>query len=197
MTDDRLPDGIKAAWQNQDAGAHEMTSADITARTGQFRSKIKRRNLIEYAAALLVVAAFGAYFFILPGAVARAGCVLVILGTLYVVWQLYRRGGVQAAPADPAEPAVAFQRRELVRQRDLLRDIWRWYFGPFVPGLATFIVGTALEGGSGGWVAAIIAGTICALVLFSIWRLNKNAAERIEAEITELDSAIADDQAEA
>lgn len=189
MADRYRPDDIKAAWKNRAMDLPGMAPADVAARGTRFRAQIRRRNLLEYAAAFLVLAAFGAYFVVLPGLMVRAGCALVILGTLYVVFQLYRRGGVQAAPADPAEPAVAFQRRELARQRDLLRDVWRWYLGPFVPGLAVFIVGTALERGSGGWIGALVAGAVCALALYFIWTLNQKAAERIEAEIAELDSA--------
>jgi hypothetical protein len=37
------------------------------------------------------------------------------------------------------EYGIAFYRRELEKQRDLLRGIWKWYLGPLIPGLALFV----------------------------------------------------------
>jgi hypothetical protein len=59
----------------------------------------------------------------------------------FVVWNLHRRGRAVATPISASTSAlIDFQRAELVRQRDALASVWRWYFLPFVPGMAVFAV---------------------------------------------------------
>lgn len=186
MADGREND-IRTLWQGQPAEPLDTKREDIAHRAQGLQDSIRRRNVLEYAAALLVIAAFGAYIWLFPGLLTRLGAGLVIAGTVYVVVQLYRRGGVRALPADTAATCLEFHRQELVRQHELLRDVWRWYLGPFVPGLALFLAGRALEG-PGGWLAPVVAGLACVLVLGAIWWLNARAAEALQHEIDALEA---------
>ena len=61
----------------------------------------------------------------------RAGSILTIAGVLYVLVRLYKQASPGTLPADlTLSASVEFHRRELARQRDLLRSVWRWYIGP-------------------------------------------------------------------
>jgi len=88
---------------------------------------------------------FGYYFKLVPGLVARAGAVMTIAGALFVAYQLHRRASSETAPAATEfEQCLGFHRRGLERQRDALENVWSWYLGPLIPGLAVFIAGTAI-----------------------------------------------------
>jgi hypothetical protein len=53
---------------------------------------------------------------------AKAGPVVIVLGTIYVMFQLATRAASLPVPA--AAACIDFHRKELERQRDLLRRVW-------------------------------------------------------------------------
>jgi len=80
---------------------------------------------------------------------------------------------------------MEFYRGELVRQRDFLREIWRWYLGPLIPGPAWLVVGAA-------WPTPAICRTwrflggyalVAALAFFLIAQINLKAAGRLQKRI--------------
>ncbi len=172
-----------------------MSLAEIHARAERFQSRIERRNLIEYVAGASVVAMFSYFAFTIPAPIVQAGCVLIILGTLYVSWKL---ATLARAPAtrdkDPAQSWADFHRAELVRQRDALRTVWSWYLAPFVPGILVFLGGTAFSPDLPApfWAKASVFAMGLAFVaaLFgAIGLINMRAAKRLDAEIAKLDRA--------
>src|ERR1035437_9119581 len=143
MPNEPLPDNdIRNVWQNQPLENTPMPLEEIRQKARQFEKQINRRNLREYIGAVFVVAAFTFYIFKFPSLTIRAGSALIIAGTLCIVVHIYKRaspGTLSVARALTA--SLEFPRRELVRQRDLLRSVWRWYIGPIVPGLVVFSAG--------------------------------------------------------
>ena len=104
------------------------------------------------------------------------GSVLIIAGTIYVVRQLYRRSTPAAMPAEFGLTAsVEFYRSELVRQRDLLQSVWKWYLAPFVPGMVMF---------SRGKIPFLTSNTI---MFGLVWWMNRRGAGRLTRQIEELD----------
>jgi hypothetical protein len=90
-------------------------------------------------------------------------------------------------PADFGVVAsIEFHRRELVRQRDMLRSVWRWYIAPIVPGLAVFSAGT-LPQHSPWWMFLLLALFFLAIFGGIVW-LNRRAADRLDRQIAELDN---------
>jgi uncharacterized membrane protein YdcZ (DUF606 family) len=161
-----------------------MPLEEIRRKALQFEKRIKRRNLREYLGGALGVAAYTYYIFKFDNVVIRAGCVLVIAGALYVLVQLYKRASPGTLPADMALTAsLEFHRRELARQRDLLRSVWRWYLGPLIPGLVVFAAGI-MRYRVGATVRFL-------LILFGVFGLigwiNHRAALRLDRRIAELD----------
>ena len=70
----------------------------------------------------------------------------MIAGALTVMFELHRRGSARTAPADLGlSTCIDFHRKSLERQRDALRTVWIWYLLPFVPGLAIFEIGSAIN----------------------------------------------------
>jgi hypothetical protein len=178
---------LKTIWKSQETEDAPMSLEDIRAQAGKLHSRVRRRNITELAASAVAVAVFGFYIWFFPDPVMRAGSVLVILGTLYVCWQLLVRGRTNALPGDEAAASWSeYYRRELVRQRDALKDVWKWYLGPLVPGLAVFLAGMALSMphrvlGGIGVVAAI--GTV---VFVAVGLLNHWGARQLQKKIDRL-----------
>ena len=168
-----------------------MSLADIHARAERFQSRIRMRNWIEYAGAALVIAGFTWAAFAVGDIIVRAACILIILGTLYVVWNLATVARA-SAKTDETMSWADFHRAELVRQRDVLNGIWRWYLGPLVPGWAVFWIGVALPPPTipplwGSVSGAALGFAIGMAMFFVMAALNKLTAKTLQAEIDALD----------
>ena len=185
MPNEPLPDDIRNVWQDQPVENTPMPLEEIRRKARQFEKRIQRRNLREYIAGTAGIVIFTVYLFIFPNPVARTGSALIIAGALCVLFQIYQRATPGTIPADLALTAsLQFHRRELVRQRDLLRSVWLWYIGPFVPGIVVFGMGVNPRHGTGSWWNAVPFLCIFGVVMW----LNRSAAERLNRQIAELDS---------
>ncbi|MCD7058810.1 hypothetical protein [Pelagibacterium xiamenense] len=181
-------------WKEQTMTTQIFTPQRLADRAAGLERRIRRRNIIEYAAAAIVVAvSFGAALMAvmagietLPDAIIIAGLVVLGMGTLVVVWQLHARTGSPKA-SNGNQASFRSYRAELVRQRDALRAVWLWYLAPFVPGLL-LIYAADLFRPEPNYVLSLslLAGTL-ALVIFLCW-LNLVAARGIDAEIEVLDA---------
>ena len=186
MPNEPLPDNdIRGVWQKQPVENTPMPLEEIRRKARQFEKRINRRNLREYIGAAIGIAAYTFYIFKFHSLVIRAGSVLVIAGVLYVVFQLYKRASPGQLPADLALTAsLEFHRRELVRQRDLLRSVWRWYIGPLIPGFVVFAAGIMPH--RVGTMVFSVSFFLVAIGLI-IW-LNHRAAVRLDRQIAELEN---------
>ncbi len=100
------------------------------------------------------------------------------------MYQLHTKGAAKVVPESLAlDTCLAFHQRELERQRDLLRDVWKWYLLPFVPGLIA-IVAARLP--STGWIRGLRFILFCAAGFYFLWWLNKRAADKLQRQIDEL-----------
>ena len=120
----------------------------------------------------------------------RTGCVLLVLGTLVILYQLRRRASVSALPGQgAARTYVAYLRAELVHQRDALRGIWLWYVAPTVPGIGVLLWGMAESDPSGfPWWPMLALFVVPFGVV--IW-MNIAAARTMQQKIDELDAGAA------
>jgi hypothetical protein len=186
MPNEPLPDNdIRNVWQNQPVENTPMPLEEIRRKARQFEKRISRRNLREYIAGAAGIVIFTVYLFIFPSPLARTGSALIIAGALFVLFQIYQRATPGTLPEDLALTAsLEFHRRELVRQRDLLRSIWLWYIGPFVPGIVVFGMGVSPRHGAGSWWNAM--PFLC--IFGGVMWLNHRAANRLDRKIAELDS---------
>jgi hypothetical protein len=132
------------------------------------------------------MAAYAYYIWKYPNPLMRIGSAMIIAGVLFVLWQIHRRGRASALPQDLAlNASLEFHRRQLMRQRDLLRTVVWWYLLPMVPGLLVFITG--MVGARGFRLRQLpFIGLIVGLFLF-IWWINQRGADRLDRQIAELD----------
>jgi hypothetical protein len=190
-----IDEGIKRAWQSSGEAALLPPIEEVRRSAGAFYRLIRRRNAIEYAAAVLVVLVFTAYALLLPSHTARLGAAIVVAGTLVMAWQLRRRASALPPPeADGVRPVLVHQRAQLVRQRDALAGVLLWYLLPLMPGLAVMIFAPALDRGAGGlrafgWGGWLSVATMIALFAF-VWWLNRRAAIGLQKRIDELDAVL-------
>lgn len=182
-------------WTDQNSAASFSEPGACQTRATAFEKTIRRRNAVEYFAGALVVVIFAAMavFFALQGQwlIAVTSCA-TLFAALFVVFKLHRDGSAQKRR--PEQSCRDHLRDQLVRQRDLLRGVPKWYLAPFIPGLAGFyLVVTAKVASIHGWMIAVegvwlkVVGT-AAFFVFVAW-LNLRAARQIDKEIGVLDRA--------
>ncbi|HTS63279.1 MAG TPA: hypothetical protein VMH28_14735 [Candidatus Acidoferrales bacterium] len=190
MANERIPDDLQTIWRQQPLENKTMPLEEIRLRSSRFERRISRRNLREYIGGAIGVAI---YWFCLrnaPEPLTRTGSALIVAGTLFIVWRLYRHGRTARLPEDLGFSAsLDFHRRQLVQQRDLLRGIFWWYIAPLLPGLSLFIAAAIrkllVNPEHLVLVSLVISGMIGALVW--IWRINRAAAACLDRQIAELD----------
>jgi uncharacterized membrane protein len=193
MAPERQPSDVTNLWRKQPAEDATVSMDIIHHRAQEFQSHIRRRNLREYLAAVVVVFGFVRFLWIYPGWMTKAGSALSIVAALFVMWQLHRRGGSQPLPGTSGMSIIDFHRAEIMRQRDLLRSVGSWYLAPFVPGLILLMMGRYFQVHAPGRTLAadhrvIILGTaIVFLVLGAVWLVNRWAADRLQRKIDQLD----------
>jgi hypothetical protein len=196
MTNDSIS-RMCTVWQRDSGEPPRFTPDELRRNMGKFERTIARRNLREYFAGAFVIALFAYCMWMFPTLTLRIGCSLIILGTIYVIYQLNRRASARHTPADLGQRScVDFQRAELERQRDALRSVWSWYLLPFVPGMCVFLVGIfqfaigitgrPFHAGIAVAAMALIAGCVV-VAFFAVWRLNRWAANKLQTQIDELD----------
>ena len=183
-------DPLQTLWTQQKEEEFTMSLADVQNRASTFQSTIRRRNLIEYLAAALVVGIFAWMVVIIPVPVVQIGAAMIAAGAVYVAYKLHTLAG--AGEPDMAQSVVTFHRAELVRQRDALKSVWRWYLAPFIPGALVFVGGTQFSSDINMPLVARLLGLgtslgIFAVIFGGIFWLNQRAAKKLDAEIVQLD----------
>lgn len=186
-------DPFRDLWAGQQTGVFSMPLEEIRRKAQGFQKTIRWRNMREYAASVLVIGIFGWMAVIIPEPVVKAGCILTVLGALYVCWKLHTMAGVAGvAELIAAESLTDFHRKELLRQRAALASVWRWYLLPFVPGALVFVLGVSLSPDNPAPLAVKLgvlafAVLIEAAVFGAVWWLNAQAVKALDAEIAELE----------
>jgi hypothetical protein len=192
----REPDSeeMKSLWQSQPTEPPPIRPEEFRRKLDKFERRVFWRNAREYAAGVLVIAGFGYFGWKMSGLLVHLGAGLIIAGTLFVMYELHRRGSVRTAPADLGlSTCIEFHRRSLERQRDALRTVGTWYLLPFAPGLVVFEIGSAMS----QWAAHpvnlgqlvtrfLISGGIVAAVFLLVWKLNQWGAAKLQKRIDEL-----------
>jgi uncharacterized membrane protein YecN with MAPEG domain len=191
MSNELRPDDLGEVWRRQKVEHTQMTIDEIRAKARKFQRKILFRNFREYAAIALVVVFFGATMGKYTPLM-RAAAGLMIAGGLYVAYQLHRRGSAKTLAGDLAPAScLDFHRRELERQRDLVLNVWSWYLGPMIPGLAFMVVAAGLANPGHlkrVWLFVSAYSAVVALAFYLVARLNRRAAHRLQRRIDELDA---------
>ncbi len=184
------PDDLESLWQSQEVPKTEKNMQLLMTEATKFQTKIKRRNAGEYLAGAFVAVYFGFYALGDEPMLVRAGALLLVVGTAIAIANIRLRGrAADGAPPvnGPTTNLVAWHRRELERQRDLLRDVPLWYVGPFVPGTAVFLLGGYLAKPEAWPMFLFVVLTTSATLGGIVW-FNRRGAKKLEAQIRDLDA---------
>jgi hypothetical protein len=198
--DSDVDNELRELWQGQPLEGEKMSLEEIRVKISTFENKIRRRNMLEFIAAGIVLLSFGKQLFqpTPENFMTRIGAALTIAGTIYVVYMLHTRGSVRVIPDIMARASfVDFYRSCLENQRDLLQNVWRWYLLPFVPGFIAMFVSFAIRDGLilnptpspqplFGVLNLVLLGSALILFFFFVSALNRHAATKIQAEIDAL-----------
>ena len=199
MVEDGRPDPLQSLCRSNGGSGDLPAVEEVRRRARVFERRLRWRNLREYASAALAIAVFAYVGFVAEGTVlVRVACALCVVGMLFMAVQLHRRGSPEREQLSATTSEyLASYRRQLERQRDLLREVWRWYLLPVVPGVLLFAISIPLEAPLGRnrgwlWLAAGLALAVTALVFLAVSWLNRHAARLLEREIEALASRDAD-----
>jgi hypothetical protein len=187
------PSGLdpQGLWQSQPTEHDAMTLAAIHAKARTLETRVQVRNAVEYVACGAAMVGFAPALLNGQNWMIRAGAALIMLGVVFIAWQLHRRASAEASP-QPGETLVEAYRRQLVRQRDALRSVGLWYIAPVVPGMVLFMLGARLQPHphrmppASADAAFLVAAGIVAFVFVGVWLLNLNAARQLQKRIDEL-----------
>jgi hypothetical protein len=180
---------LKDLWQSQDVPKTEIDMQALSIKATDFQKTIKRRNLLEYVAALLVVPVFVYVALGSAHVLTRIGAILLIMGIGVMVTHIRLRGHAssEAPPVDgPTERLVAWHRAELERQRQLLLRVPVWYVGPLMPGFAFFFAGFMVKSPE-RWPTHLVVCAIVIATMSGILWANRAGARKLERQIAELD----------
>lgn len=178
-------------WQSQATEHTPMTIAQIHQKARTFQAKVRRRNIIEYVACVVVIAGFMPALLHRGSWMMQAGAAWIMAATVFIAWQLHRRASGRAVP-DGGQAVVDFHRRELMRQRDAVRSVGFWYLAPFAPGMVLLLAGRWFQSHATHRPLALdhliigLVGVIAVLVFVVIWLLNQRGADRLQRQIEEL-----------
>ena len=181
----------QAIWQSQTTEHAPTSLAALHEQARSFRRRIGRRNAVETAAGAAVILGFLPVLFHRGSWMMQAGGGLVIAATVFVLWQLHRRGASGPAP-DAGAPLIDHYRAELARQRDALGSVGAWYLGPFVPGMALLLAGrwfqahAAHRSLAADHLMIAVVGLVVAGVFLGVLRLNRLGAQRLQRRIDDL-----------
>ena len=177
-------DELQRLWQSQPCNPAPVAVEQIRRNAATFHSCIRNRNLREFIAGALAILWFAWFDFHARTWLDHVAFTLLIMGLVYVIWHLYRHGATRRLPAEYGlVDASSFHRGELIRQRDLLNGVVRWYLAPCVPGYLALIYSAARTRGS---VAGVPAAAVLVVVYVVVWWINRRAVDRLNRQIEEL-----------
>jgi len=186
-----MTDPIRDLWASQPIAPLRLSPEELGRRARHLDRRVRRRNALEYGAGAIPILVFGAMAIAPVEPLMRLAAVVIVLGVLVVVCGIHRRAGASRAE-DWAAPILDHHRAQLVRQRDALGSVWRWYLAPLVPGLVLLFASVWRNvhdtAGASAATARIIPPVLIAAIVFAgIHWLNRVAARRLTRAIAALD----------
>jgi hypothetical protein len=177
-------------WQSQPVEATKMSADVIRQRAVELERKISNRNLRESITSFLVIIAFSYFFATTTGTLLRITWVFFIAGMIWIIIQLRLKGMPKTMPAAMgSSSSVEFFRFELERQRDLVKNVWRWYLAPLLPGyLALNLACIFSFPRPPRWGSLTLIDAIFVVAFVAVWKMNQRAARCLQRSIDELNT---------
>jgi hypothetical protein len=203
MTDDPIrPPDLKALWKDQRLEIPPVTVETVRRNARRLQRRRLRVMIQETlgASALIVLAGLAIrlrglqpWALDLSDVAIDAGMGLAILWAVFYAWRVLVLFRPRRVP-DDAAACLDFHRRELERQRDIVRGLWRWAIVPLLPVMILLFVGLWLGSPAPGrapWlhhlpILAAVAFQLESLVLVWLWQQHR--ADRLQDQIDALDA---------
>jgi hypothetical protein len=151
----RSEDDLGTLWRNQSTAAVRLSPQQLRTRAEQFESQSRRRYLRDQVCSGLVAAICAYALFSVEGGLVRLGYALLLIWALYCMYGLRRFGSVLQRPSEmAAQTCVAYHRRQLERQRDIVLS-WPLGAGLAAPGFLLVAAGFAMGPKHLPWSIAI------------------------------------------
>ena len=193
MRDELPSDDFKEIWQNQPTEKPTMTLRLIRSRARELHAKTRKKLLGTLAGPLFVVLFYAFERREFP----PLQQVLQPLSAFALAWSLvglyFLNRGMWSAvmPGDAGlSTGLEFCRQELERQRDLLRRVLLWSFGPVMMAIGTFILALAIVGSRNREIfpngVPFLALVVVWIVAYFVVRLREQRA--LQREIDELNN---------
>ncbi len=179
---------LKALWQSSDEGEElTMSVEEVRSRAQAFEAKIKRRNMLEWAASALVIYLFGTDALDAESTGILVGNLIMVVAAIGISVYLWRKGQVQLH-FDPTQDTRTFALAHadaLQAQARLLSQVPIWYLGPLALGLTVLMVSRFPSDGRGltSWIGTT---AIIVVVYAGIWWLNHRGAQKLRTQAAEL-----------
>jgi hypothetical protein len=190
MTDEDSRRPLADLWQRQPVAALPLDLVDLRRQAQRCQKAITSRNRREYAGCLFVVLFFGWWALSAHSLAAGLGPAMLVVGALVIAYRLHTRGRAQTPPPDAlAATTIAFYRKELERQRDLLRSAWRWYVGPMIPGFAFDLAQEAITRPTPRHLLFLgILAAVLLLIIVVVLAVNWVGARKLDEQLRALPS---------
>ena len=177
--------GIEQMWREQPHGRQAMSIDEIRTKAREFERKVQQWRRVGGLTVALLLAKNVWEVWRDTDVIERAGDLMMLAALLFVVFRFVRDARAHSMPATLGQlSCLEHYRRQLVRQRELSRDGWKFVL-PFVPGLGLIVVGRALEGRPPTQVALMIAIAV-SMLAGVVWVIARGE-RRLEREIAALD----------
>lgn len=191
MRNNLQDDDPKTIWQSQPTEASTMSLVLIRQKARELRAKA-RRQLLGTLVVPVVVALFYAFciqqFPQLRGLL-HSLFALALAWSLVGLYFLHRGMRPGAMPGDAAfNTGLEFCRRELERQRDVLRLLLLWSFGPVVMALGTISLAFAIVAGPDIFPKAAPLMTLMVAWIAAYLVIRVRQQRKLQREINELNN---------
>jgi hypothetical protein len=181
----------RSIWQNQKTEPVNMSLQLIRRQARKFQTASRMRVLTLCAMALLLFVAGVWGLAKTHETVPRVGWGLLIAWALYVPYQAHKRIWPRKFAGDaPLTTCVQFYRTELMRRRDYLLHVWRWFLGPLFVGIGVIVVPAVIKalGNPQLLLKAAPFFTLLAIWLVIFFPLRRREQRELQEEIDELDA---------
>ena len=179
---------LRALWQGQPASIVQFTAEQLRGRAAQFERQTRRRYRRDQASFAVAAILFGGAMIAIDGALMRLGSALLLLWAVYGIWGLHRYARALAVPTDASvQTCVAFHRRQLERQRDVVRG-WPLGVGLAMPGIVLVAIAGSLGPRHAPWSMTIGVIGIVAFVYLPMLIDGQVLAGRWQQEIDALEA---------
>jgi hypothetical protein len=170
----------------------ELTMESIMSDVFKFERKIKRRNLLEWAACVFIVVFLSFTVLNENHILVKIGAIGMIFSAIFIGLFLFKKGRIQ--PFDKLTVSTSqFMKEycaELQKQEKLLRSVPIWYLGPMAISIAVMLIGKMLEAAATGApiIYPIIVFGIVTIAFIIVAMLNYRATTKLHLKIAKIQS---------